>query len=53
MISNAASLLGKKSAQARIERWGAKEFKRRMRAWGKLGGRPRKDQARKRKRGKR
>jgi hypothetical protein len=45
LISNAASMLGKKSAQARIERWGHREFQRRMREWGKLGGRPRKSKA--------
>jgi hypothetical protein len=45
LISNAASMLGKKSAQARIKRWGHKEFQRRMREWGKLGGRPRKIKA--------
>jgi hypothetical protein len=39
-VSKAASLLGKKSAQARIKKWGKKEFVRRMREWGKLGGKP-------------
>ena len=38
--SRAASLMGKRSAEARIEKWGKAEFKRRMREWGKLGGRP-------------
>jgi hypothetical protein len=32
--------MGKKSALARRNKWGNKEFKRRMREWGKLGGRP-------------
>ena len=32
--------MGRRSAKARIERWGAEEFKRRMKEWGKLGGRP-------------
>lgn len=41
-ISNAARLLGKRSAQARIEKWGRKEFIRKMREWGARGGRPRK-----------
>ncbi len=41
-ISNAASMLGKKSAKTRMEKWGREEFQRRMREWGKLGGRPRK-----------
>ena len=39
-ISKAASLMGKKSAQAREKKWGKKEFARRMQEWGKLGGRP-------------
>ncbi len=44
-ISEAASMLGKKSAEARRAKWGEKEFKRRMREWGKTGGRPRKPKA--------
>lgn len=39
--SKAASLLGKRSVQARIERWGEEEYLRRQREYGKLGGRPR------------
>ena len=39
-IAKAASIMGRKSAQARIEKWGKKEFVQRMREWGKLGGRP-------------
>lgn len=39
-VSKAASLMGKKSAQAREKKWGKKEFVRRMQEWGKLGGRP-------------
>jgi hypothetical protein len=39
--SKAARLLGRKSAEARKKKWGKKEFVRRMREWGKLGGRPR------------
>jgi len=39
-INKAASLLGKRSAQARKQKWGKAEFERRMREWGKLGGRP-------------
>jgi hypothetical protein len=38
--SSAASLMGKRSAEARAKKWGNAEFKRRMREWGKLGGRP-------------
>lgn len=40
-VNEAARLLGKRSAGARRKKWGEKEFERRMRAWGKLGGRPR------------
>jgi hypothetical protein len=40
-VSRAASAMGRRSAEARIEKWGRREFVRRMRAWGKLGGRPR------------
>jgi len=39
-VSKAASLMGRKSAKARIKKWGKKEFVRRMQEWGKLGGRP-------------
>jgi hypothetical protein len=38
--SEAARLLAQKSVRARREKWGDKEFVRRMREWGKLGGRP-------------
>jgi hypothetical protein len=38
--SSAASMLGRRSVQARIKKWGKGEFKRRMQEWGKLGGRP-------------
>jgi len=40
--SEAARLLAQRSVSARRERWGEQEFQRRMREWGKLGGRPRK-----------
>ena len=40
--SKAARELAKRSIRARREKWGEKEFLRRMREWGKLGGRPRK-----------
>ena len=36
----AARLLAQKSVRARRKKWGEKEFLRRMRKWGKLGGRP-------------
>ena len=32
--------MGRKSAEARNKKWGKKEFVRKMREWGKLGGRP-------------
>ena len=32
--------MGKRSAEARAKKWGKAEFNRRMREWGKLGGRP-------------
>jgi hypothetical protein len=38
--SKAASVLGRRSAEVRAETWGRQEFLKRMRAWGKLGGRP-------------
>jgi len=39
-VSEAASLMGKKSVQARKKKWGGKEFVHKMQEWGKLGGRP-------------
>jgi hypothetical protein len=39
-VNEAASLLGKRSADARRKKWGEKTFLRKMRAWGKLGGAP-------------
>ena len=39
-LSRAARLLGRRSAQARLAKWGRREFVRRMREWGRLGGRP-------------
>lgn len=39
-VSKAASLMGRRSAQARAKKWGKEEFTRKMREWGKLGGRP-------------
>ena len=41
-ISEVMSLMGKRSAKEREKAWGAKEFKKRMKEWGKLGGRPKK-----------
>jgi hypothetical protein len=39
-VSKAASLMGRKSAEARRKKWGKKEFVHKMQEWGKLGGRP-------------
>jgi hypothetical protein len=39
-VEKAASLMGRKSAEVRKKKWGEKEFLRRMREWGRLGGRP-------------
>ena len=39
-VIKAASVMGRKSAEARKRMWGKKEFVRRMQEWGKLGGRP-------------
>jgi hypothetical protein len=41
-ISEVMGMLGKRSAEARQEKWGKREFRKRMREYGKLGGRPRK-----------
>jgi len=43
--------MGKKSAEVREQKWGKKGFARRMRAWGKLGGRPKGSGQKKSKRG--
>jgi hypothetical protein len=32
--------MGRRSVRARIQKWGKKEFVRKMQEWGKLGGRP-------------
>jgi len=39
-MSNAASLMGRRSAEVRSKKWGKQEFAAKMREWGKLGGRP-------------
>jgi hypothetical protein len=41
-VNRAASALGKRSAEVRQKKWGKKEFAKRMREYGKLGGRPKK-----------
>jgi hypothetical protein len=38
--SDAARELARRSVEARKQKWGKKGFSERMRAWGKLGGRP-------------
>jgi len=38
--SEAARTLAKRSVEARRQKWGEEEFKEKMWAWGKLGGRP-------------
>jgi len=42
-VNEAASALGKRSAEVRQKKWGRKEFVKKMREWGALGGRPKKD----------
>jgi len=42
-ISEVMSLIGKRSAEVRQKKWGKKEFLKRMREYGKLGGRPKKN----------
>jgi hypothetical protein len=44
-VNEAASLLGKRSAEARKKKWGKEAFAKKLREWGKLGGRPRKKKA--------
>ena len=41
-VNDAASALGRRSAEVRQKKWGQKEFLKRMREYGKLGGRPKK-----------
>jgi hypothetical protein len=38
--SKAAGLLGRRSVEARIRKWGEREFVLKLREWGRLGGRP-------------
>jgi len=40
-VREAARHLARRSVAARRRKWGAEGFRERMRAWGKLGGRPR------------
>jgi hypothetical protein len=48
-ISEVMGLMGKRSAEAREKKWGKREFRKRMREYGKLGGRPRKTETNKQK----
>lgn len=41
-LKEVMSFMGKRSAEARQKAWGRKEFVKKMREWGRLGGRPRK-----------
>jgi hypothetical protein len=50
-VSKAASIMGRKSASARMKKWGKKGFVRRMQEWGKLGGRPKGSGKKKQQRG--
>jgi len=40
-ISEAARALAKRSVATRRRKWGARGFREKLQAWGKLGGRPR------------
>jgi hypothetical protein len=50
--SQAASLMGHRSVEVRIKAWGKAEFARRLREWGKRGGRPKGSDKRQKERGK-
>jgi hypothetical protein len=39
-ISDAAKALAQRSVEARRKKWGGEGFRKKMKAWGKLGGRP-------------
>ena len=43
-ISEVMGLLGQRSAEVRQKKWGKREFLKRMREYGKLGGRPKKNE---------
>ena len=45
--NKAAQLLARRSVLVRRQKWGVEGFRKKMRAWGKLGGRPRTKNARK------
>jgi hypothetical protein len=48
-VNEAASSLGKRSAEVRQKKWGKREFTKKMHEWGKLGGRPKKNESKPRK----
>jgi hypothetical protein len=50
-IIAAASMMGRKSAEVRRKKWGARKFRRQLQEWGKLGGRPKGSTKKKQKRG--
>ncbi len=39
-VNRAASLMGHRSVEVRIKKWGKRAFIAKMRKWGKKGGRP-------------
>lgn len=39
-INSAASMMGNRSVEVRVAKWGRPDFVRKLRRWGKLGGRP-------------
>ena len=43
-ISEVMSLMAQRSVEARQRKWGRREFTKKMREWGKLGGRPKKNE---------
>jgi hypothetical protein len=51
-MSKAASMMGRKSAEVRRKKWGEKKFQRKMREFGRKGGRPKGSGKKKQKRGK-
>jgi hypothetical protein len=48
-ISEVMSLMAQRSVEARQKAWGKREFNKRMKEWGKLGGRPKKTESKPRK----
>jgi hypothetical protein len=49
-MNTAAKLLAHKSVAVRKKKWGKKKFRRLLRKWGKLGGRPKGSTKKKQKR---